>query len=171
MSYDPTIHHRKSIRYKDYDYSHSGYYFVTICTEHHKCLFGHITKSHMELNELGSNVNDCWLEIPSHFPFVTLKEYVIMPNHVHGIIVINNQNDILNKLPKSGEIHGTSNTIGSIIRGFKIGVSKYANQDIWQRNYHEKIIRTEGMYEHIAEYIIKNPYNWKKDDFFIENIV
>lgn len=86
MPYNPKIHHRRSIGLKGYDYSRQGLYFITICCDKRRCLFGEITKGQMVLNEAGKFTNECWKEIPGHFPNAVLHEYIIMPNHVHGII-------------------------------------------------------------------------------------
>lgn len=88
--YNPTTHNRRSIRLKGYDYSQEGWYFLTICTHNKQHLFGEIENYKMILNDVGKIVNTCWLEIPEHFPNVTLHEFVIMPNHIHGIIEITN---------------------------------------------------------------------------------
>lgn len=93
--YNPAIHHRRSIRLQGYDYSQEGLYFVTMCCQDRLCLFGEIKErgltSEMMLNELGKITKECWLSIPRHFPNVKLHEYIIMPNHVHGIIEITEQ--------------------------------------------------------------------------------
>jgi REP element-mobilizing transposase RayT len=89
--YDSEIHHRRSIRAKGYDYSQDGAYFATVCAQNRQCLFGSIANAKMELNEAGEIVNNCWYEIPKHYPFVVLDEFVVMPNHFHGIIVIQNR--------------------------------------------------------------------------------
>ena len=86
---NPEYHHRRSIRLKGYDYSQAGAYFVTMCTQHRECLFGEIVDGKMRLNEYGQIVQQCWMEIPQHYQNVQLDEYVVMPNHVHGIIIIN----------------------------------------------------------------------------------
>jgi hypothetical protein len=88
MIYNPNLHHRRSIRLKGYDYSQEGLYFVTICCQNKECLFGKIVDNEMILNNSGEIANDCWQQISKHFPNVILHEYVIMPNHFHGIIQI-----------------------------------------------------------------------------------
>lgn len=88
MKYDPEKHHRRSVRLRGYDYSQAGAYFVTICTPDRDCLFGDVADGVMRLNDAGRVVERCWHEIPIHFPHVELDEFVIMPNHVHGVIVI-----------------------------------------------------------------------------------
>jgi REP element-mobilizing transposase RayT len=180
-NYIPNIHHRKSIRLQGYDYSKSGLYFITICVQDRKCLFGNIVKEYnddpMVLNDAGKIANECWLEIPKHFPNAILHEHIIMPNHVHGIIELVKNDDVgvqnfeplhqpVNKFQKI-----IPHSIGSIVRGYKIGVTKWfrSNTDIefvWQRNFYENIIRTEKSYQRIREYIINNAKNWHEDKFF-----
>ena len=86
--YNPEKHHRRSIRLRDYDYSQAGVYFITLCTQNRKCLFGEISDGQMVLNDAGRVADKCWCDIPVHFPRVELDEWVIMPNHVHGILFI-----------------------------------------------------------------------------------
>ncbi|MDR2652774.1 MAG: transposase [Prevotellaceae bacterium] len=183
--FNPNIHHRRSIRLKGYDYSQSGLYFITICCQGKICYFGKIETCKMLLNDLGKITQQYWLEIPQHFPHAILHEYIIMPNHIHGIIEltgvgaknvspnpnspkscnINNDSEAKNVSPLP---RGTSQTIGSIIRGFKIGVTKQLGFSIWQRNYYEHIIRNETAYQNISNYIIHNPEKWHGDKFYIE---
>lgn len=182
--YDPNRHHRRSIRLKGYDYSQNGLYFITICCQDRACLFGAIRNNEMVLNEAGNVASECWEVIPNHFPNVVLHEYVIMPNHVHGILEIVDITEgakNLSPLPyddgKEGRMEddpsrpkGTSKTVGSIVRGFKIGVRKWMRQhtnvhDVWQRNYYENIIRNEEAYTTISNYISTNPAKWDSDRF------
>ena len=201
MTYNPNVHHRRSIRLKGYDYSQDGLYFLTICVQNKHCLFGKITDGKMVLNDTGQMVSQCWLEIPQHFPDVVLHEFVIMPNHVHGIIELmsyvgaknfspenNSSNENSPENNSSNEnspennssnddtgaknfspLRGTSRTIGSIIRGFKIGVTKQLGYSVWQRNYYEQVIRNEPSYQNIADYIIHNPAIWGKDKFYLSS--
>ena len=113
MKYNPDIHHRRSIRLKNYDYSRKGLYFISICTQNRLCLFGEVKNDEIILNDAGKTVEKCWLEIPSHFPHVTLDAFCIMPNHIHGILIIIEFVGAKNFLPLR---HGTSKTIGSIVR-------------------------------------------------------
>ena len=178
MTDNPTSHRRKSIRLQGYDYSQAGLYFITVCTHNRVPLFGEIVDGVMALNTAGQIVEKCWCTIPEHFPQVTVDEFVVMPNHVHGIITIGTivgANDYLplpsNETPRSLQ-HGTSRTIGSMVRGFKIGVTRWfrANTDIhkvWQRNYYEHIIRNEDSYLKIAEYIQTNPQRWEIDTYYV----
>ncbi|MDR1346388.1 MAG: transposase [Bacteroidales bacterium] len=189
MPYNPNIHHRRSIRLKDYDYSQAGLYFITICCQDKICRFGKIENGEMILNDWGEIARQCWLAIPQHFPNTILHEYVVMPNHVHGIIELvgakffsplspsispsetispkscNNDNS---RAKNFSPLPGTSRTIGSIIRGFKIGITKQLGFSIWQRNYYEHIIRNEQSYQNIAGYIIHNPEKWRDDRFYLE---
>jgi len=138
-------------------------------------LFGDVVNGDMRLNELGKIARQCWLAIPEHFPHARLDEFVIMPNHVHGIIWIVDEMDAENIVGaknfsplQSQQPRGTSKTMGSIIRGFKIGVTKWARQHtdvhiLWQRNYYEHIIRDENELNRICEYIRYNPLNWAMD--------
>lgn len=126
------------------------------------------------LSEIGKIANACWLEIPKHYPNTVLHEYVIMPNHIHGIIEIvgsNNHSTVHGENNHSPEWKSPSKTIGSIVRGFKIGVTKWVrdNTDIetlWQRNYYEHIIRNQQSYDTISNYILNNPQKWAEDKFF-----
>jgi len=186
MTYNPTIHRRKSIRLQGYDYSQDGAYFITVCTHNRVPLFGEIVDGVMVLNTASQIVEKCWCAIPEHFPQVTLDEFVVMPNHVHGIITVGANNHLpqhylplpsdetpiqSNEPPRPLQ-HGTSRTIGSMVRGFKIGVTRWfrANTDIhavWQRNYYEHIIRNEDAYLAIAEYIQTNPQRWETDTYHV----
>ena len=167
---------RRSIRMKGYDYSKTGTYFVTICTQNKECLFGKVVDGKVRLNKMGLMVKKCWVEIPSHFPNMELDEFVVMPNHVHGIIIISDANSKiraknLSPLREYVPIHqppGTSKTIGSVVRGFKIGVSKWLRQNstihkVWQRNYYEHVVRNENEMNLVREYICNNPLKWQLD--------
>jgi REP element-mobilizing transposase RayT len=190
--YNPNIHHRRSIRLKGYDYSQAGLYFITICCQDRAYLFGNIVNGEMKFNDIGKIANECWVDIPNHFPNSVLHEYVVMPNHVHGIIELKSNvgaaENFLSNNNKSNDDNGAvgnsvandysslrspSKTIGSIVRGFKIGVTKWMRQntdvfDVWQRNYYEHIIRNEKSYNTISEYIINNPVKWTDDKFYIK---
>lgn len=194
MKYNPRKHHRRSIRLKNYDYSKTGFYFVTACTNNRRCLFGNVHDKIMILNDAGKIADKCWREIPEHFPNVDLHEYVIMPNHVHGIIEITDgENKIIvgaeniagannysplhfnsfQQLNSPQPFKSPSKTLGSIIRGFKIGVTEWFHDNteikiVWQGNFHDHIIRNEREYHRITQYIKNNPANWKHDKFFLE---
>jgi len=162
---------RRSIRLKGYDYSKAGAYFVTICTQNKECLLGEIVDGKMILNDVGEFAKKCWNDIPLHFPHVKLDIYCIMPNHIHGIINISDSAGGAKNLspllqPDKNKPIGTSKTIGSIVRGFKIGVTKWIRNQLpgkklWQRNYYEHIIRNENDFNRIYEYIENNPLKWE----------
>ena len=172
MKYNPARYHRRSIRLRGYDYAQAGAYFVTICTHNRECLFGEIMDGKMVLNDAGRMVEQCWRDIPSHFPHTELDEFVIMPNHVHGIVFITDIVGAKNFSPLRQSPHGhqagTSKTIGSIVRGFKIGVTKWMRTHtnvhvVWQRNYWEHIIRNDDELHRIRQYVVDNPAKWKTD--------
>lgn len=174
---------RRSIRLFGYDYSQAGLYFVTICVQDRMCLFGDIRVGEMVLNDVGMIVEKCWLDIPNHFPSVKLHEYIVMPNHIHGVLEITDNVGAKNFSPENETLfRSPSKTIGSVVRGFKIGVTKWYNEycsrannhsplpvgkSIWQRNYYEHIIRNEEDYCNIAGYIANNPYSWSSDNYYI----
>ncbi len=138
MIYNSNRHDRHSIRLKGYDYSRQGLYYITLCCQDHICLFGEIIDEKMILNDAGKIANDCWNQIPEHFPNTILHEYIVMPNHIHGIIEIMETHDkqdlrrgekffaptIIANAPTINPFNSPSKTIGSIIRGYKIGVTK-----------------------------------------------
>jgi hypothetical protein len=133
MPYDPEKHHRRSIRLKEYDYTQAGAYYITLCTKARQCLFGDVVKGEMRLNSLGYIAFICWQAIPDHFPHVELDVFVIMPNHLHGILLIN---DTLirarhcraptieqNHIPKTEKFgKPVSGSIPTVIRSYKSAV-------------------------------------------------
>jgi putative transposase len=131
MTYHPDIHNRCSIRLNGYDYSQDGAYFITVCTHNREFLFGGIVDGKMAMNNAGRMAKKCWFDIPIHFPHVALDTFIIMPNHIHGVLVITETVGAKNFSPlQSGrQPRGTSKTIGSVIRGFKIGVTKWMRQN------------------------------------------
>ena len=187
MTYNPAKHNRQSIRLKGYDYAQSGLYFITICCHNRACIFGHIENGIMIMNQYGKIAHNHWkntIEIRNN---IELHEFVVMPNHIHGIIQISrrgvshtphvyNEMGLTDNIPTndyhSSSLHGVcdtplrspSQTIGAIIRGYKSSVTKQLklmgyNDTIWQRNYHEHIIRNAQSYIHISNYITNNPAN------------
>lgn len=111
---------RRSVRLIGYDYSQEGLYFVTLCLQNKACLFGTVTDGEMKYSIAGEMAEKCWLEIPLHFPQVILHEFIIMPNHVHGILEITDVG-ANNHSPETTEFKSPTKTIGSVIRGYKIG--------------------------------------------------
>jgi putative transposase len=175
--FDPKIHHRKSVRLKGYDYAQAGAYFVTMVTFHRDCLFVKIENGEMVLNDLGKIADECWRAIPEHFPFVELGAHIIMPNHAHGVIVINDMGDGTGRGAAmlrpyndntTHKINVKPGSLGAIVRSYKSAVSYRINKEhnatsIWQRNYHEHIIRSEREMDNIWRYIESNPAQWDDD--------
>jgi len=183
MRYDPAKHHRRSIRLAEYDYSLAGAYFVTICAYERECLFGEMVDGEMRPNRAGSLVLTAWEELPGRFPGVELDEFAIMPNHVHGIIVIVQGAGIggvpcgvqaasrgaASSAPTEPGDVVRAHTLGEIMRAFKSVAALYVNREsmrsgsLWQRNYWERIIRDEAELCRIREYMETNPARWADD--------
>lgn len=193
--YNPYIHNRRSLRLKKYDYSKEGLYFITICVKYKECFFGKITNGKMTLTDTGKIANDYWFDIPKHFPNIALHEFVVMPNHIHGIIEIMEKSD--NKISidaNVGACHGVPlngiydnishnvpqytqfgkpiiDSISLIVNQYKSSVKRWCNINDyqyfqWQRNYYEHIIRDESSHQDISKYIINNPAKWVDDKFY-----
>ena len=179
MKYNPAIHHRRSIRLRDYDYSQAGLYFVTICTQGRHHLFGDIEDDTVKLTAAGEMVRTVWDAIPSHYPGVEIDQFVTMPNHIHGIIIIVEAgpcacpSDIAQpQMPQTGQPRGVAPTgysLPDVVHRFKTmttkkyvdGVKLHGWQrfdgKLWQRNYWEHIIRNEQELSRIRYYIENNP--------------
>lgn len=182
MKYNPDIHHRRSIRLKEYDYLQAGAYFVTICTKDRECLLGEVVGGEVRMDKYGQAVVKCWEDLPVHYSHIKLDSFIIMPNHIHGIIVINNVGaglkPALNKSDKVITIRAgfkpaptKQHGLPEIVRAFKTFSSRHINLirnntgvPLWQRNYYEHIIRNEQELNKIREYIINNPSNWETDE-------
>ncbi|MDR1090379.1 MAG: transposase [Prevotella sp.] len=166
---------RCSIRLFGYDYSQAGLYFVTICVQSRVYLFGNITDAEMVLNDAGKMVDDEWQYLRIKYPHIKLHEYVIMPNHFHGIVEITDNVAAGSARPENGQFNiGRANpapTIGNIIGYFKYQTTKKLNLSsrLWQRNYYEHIIRNEKDYCNTDGYIVNNPYNWSTDNYYINH--
>ena len=153
-----------SMRHKNWDYSNSGWYFITICTQSRINYFAKINNQKIQINKIGEIVDNYWKEIPIHFPFIELGEYIIMPNHIPGLLFINNQkyesripHNVNNISPKKG-------SISSVIRSFKGIVTKSIrqidNNFKWQSGYYDVIIKDEISRLIIEQYIKENPEKW-----------
>jgi len=132
------------MRLPEFDYSSPGLYFVTLCTHRHLCLFGEIDDGVMKPNHVGAIVTTCWNEIPAHFPHVELDAFVLMPNHLHGLLRLTVGVGHVRPLP-------------TIIGTFKAAVSREVSPGIWQRNYWEHVVRTEKEANSVRDYIDANP--------------
>lgn len=178
--YDSQKHNRQSIRLKGYDYSQPGYYFVTICVADRYCLFGKIVDEQIILNEYGQIAKKEWVRTEKLRDNVRLDEYVVMPNHIHGIIIITYQNNSKGVLQYAladeleNKFRSPSNNVGAIVRGYKSTVTKQINElnnqpgdKVWQRNYYDHIIRSKNELNKIRTYIRENPRNWENDNLNI----
>lgn len=179
---------RKNIRLKGYDYASKGLYFITICTKDRVPYFGKIDNQKFEYSPIGAIVYTYWNEIPKHFKNVRLGEFIIMPNHIHGIIEIvcppHGVDLQLSSESFAGTRHGVTllqkntnefgktipGSISAIIGQFKSSVTRWCNKNdfkfAWQSRFHDHIIRNESDYNRIEQYIINNVANWKDDKFF-----
>jgi putative transposase len=177
MKFDSKTHHRRSIRLKGYDYTQSGAYYITIVTYQRQHLFGEVVNGEIRLNELGQIAHNEWFKTAALRPYVELHEdeFVVMPNHVHGIIWIRN-NIVAERrsAPTMIKINVPPKSLGAIIRAYKSAVTYAINAlqnqrgaVLWQRNYYEHIIRDEKDLQAKRDYILSNPLNWENDD---ENI-
>jgi len=236
VRYDPNKHHRRSIRLKGYDYSRAGAYFLTMVTQGRECMFGQVVDGAMQLNRAGQMVTNAWTDLPARFPFVTVDEFVVMPNHLHAIIILTdrpephrgrrgeshagelrrgescirpdadarirpngvgdhadgpydrgpdgmgdhrdgpNKDRPYDRGPNRQRSHGTlPQTVGRVVQAFKsvttheytIGVRERGwtpfPRRLWQRNYHDRIIRNEDEMNRIRQYIVDNPLKWDLD--------
>jgi putative transposase len=158
-----------SARLASWDYGRNAAYFITICTHNHVHAFGEVVDGVVNLTPLGQAAWDCWYAIPEHFPFVLLDAFVAMPNHVHGIVIIDKPSYDAQPKNKFGP---QSQNLASIVRGFKIGVTKYARQHqiafAWQERYHDHIVRDAAECQRIRKYIVENPRKWIDDTFYTD---
>lgn len=168
-----------SARWSAWDYSSNAAYFITICTAHREHYFGEVVNGAMAFTALSQAASDCWQDIPAHFPFVVLDEFVVMPNHGHGIILINKPvgTDVETQNFASLQTQQTRNRFGpqsqnlaSVVRGYKIGVTKFSRQKEisfgWQERYHDHVIRNDDEHNRIRYYIQQNPSKWNEDTYY-----
>jgi len=177
-------------RLQTWDYSNNGAYFISICTQKREHFFGNIKNGIMQLSEIGKLAEQYWLEIPNHFPFVELGNFVVMPNHVHGILIINKIDNptlsstesvktrhcLVSKINLNTTIGSLrfqnqgKNTISSIVGSYKSIVTKTSRQTHsdfgWQSRFHDHIIRNSKSFDIIQNYIFENPLKWKNDKFY-----
>ena len=155
----------ESKRAKFWDYRHNAAYFITVCSRDKIPFFGKIENRRAILSEIGEAVKSCWNDISNHFPYAKGREFIIMPDHFHGIITINKSSS--QSLPFNKNKFGPqSNNLASIVRGFKVGVTKEARkinpEFSWQPGYHDRIIFNENEYKSIVEYIFNNPLRYNR---------
>ena len=181
--FDPNKHHRRSIRLPNYDYSQVGAYYVTIVVWHREYLFGEVVNGEMVLCKFGLVAQQQWEKLPERFPNTDLGAYKIMPNHMHGIIVImagrgtaGNSNGLDGEPSRRAPTHEgfqkpVKGSFPTIIRSYKSSVSYRINLmrgmdgvPVWQRNYYEHVIRNEKDLQNKTDYIESNPMLWDEDD-------
>ena len=189
-----------STRLVGYDYGSNGLYFVTICTKNKIHYFGDIVETDnypspnktnitdtdnylslqntnetdnypsLQATEIGKIAREFWQQIPHHFPFVELDEFIIMPNHIHGVLFFNKPDKSDWNLNQFGS---QSQNLPSVIRAYKSSVKRFANQNNiefeWQNSYHDRIIRDHNEFANIREYIMNNPNKWATDDYYLTN--
>ena len=189
--FDPHKHHRRSIRLKGYDYTQPGAYFVTLCTWQRECLFGDVMGGEIRLNEMGRIVLHAWQDLPRHYPYLHLGAFCVMPNHVHAIMVLVEDdpgrggsegsafsmpdqawNDALEspEQPQTRPYTPVRHGLPELVRAFKSFSARRVNilrqtpgVPVWQRNYYEHIIRSEDEWRKIHDYILTNPARWDED--------
>jgi putative transposase len=191
LKYDPNKHHRHSIRLRGFDYGSAGAYFVTIVVRNRECVLGDVTPaSDVRLSNLGEIVRDEWEALERRFPRLVLEEFVIMPNHIHGVLVIEGGGDDDQKAGEASATkppsscrptladasplpaHGTqAGSLGAIVQNFKSVSSRRINMQLgnagvpfWQRNYWEHVVRGMADLARIREYIQANPASWQTDE-------
>jgi putative transposase len=187
MTSDSDQHHRRSIRLPAYDYSAPGAYFITIVTHGRICLFGDVINGQMRLSDRGLIAEDCWRDIPDHFPHIELGAFVVMPNHIHGILILHDRADgaaIVSPpvgatqwvAPTTGGVNPTRpngpkrGSVGAIIGAYKMAVTRAVVRrfggvpHIWQRNYYEHVVRDDEDHNRIYLYIESNIVNWAEDE-------
>jgi len=173
----PNLRQRKRTRKPGIDYTRPGFYFVTICTKEKEDILGKINGETMVLNNLGRIVRECWLALPDHYRYCRLHEFVIMPNHVHGIIeIVGGPNVGQGSYVGTGfkPVRSVSQSIhaslSEIVRAFKTFSSRTINQKYpdglfqWQRSFHDRVIRDKGELAAIRRYIVENSQHWSEDE-------
>ncbi len=171
MENDSKLPVRRSIRLPGFDYSQIGQYFVTICAFEMRCIFGKIEKCKVHLSRIGEIATEFWLRIPQHFPEVAVDPFVIMPNHLHGILSIKDR--ARHAVPLREEHHPEGfrkpieGSIPTVIRSYKSAVTKRVREalgnktiEVWQSNYFERVLRNGKEFGDASRYIIENPLKW-----------
>ena len=176
MGFDPTVWRRRSIRLKGYDYSQVGAYFVTICAQNRECRFGEVVDGAIKLSASGEMVLSVWNDLPVRFPGIALDEFIVMPNHVHGIVVLNvSVGAGLVPAPDASQGTTISPSLADVVQAFKslttdaytkavkAGLFPGFHKRLWQRNYYESILRSDIELAKTRQYIQDNPARWDGD--------
>lgn len=181
MTYNPDIHHRRSIRLRNFDYASAGAYFVTICAQGRECLFGEVVDGTMVANDAGGLVESVWHLLPERFPAIEPDAFVVMPNHMHFILflvgapLVGALSLAVGQDTRAGTRPAPTN-VGEVVGAFKsltthaytIGVSQSGWPQfpgrLWQRNFYERVIRDDAELEMFRTYILHNPARWAEDE-------
>ncbi len=170
MKYNSATHHRQSIRLRAYDYRSTGGYFVTICTYGRECMLSAIGGEGISISSVGLVVQACWDDLVNHYEHVALDAFVVMPNHVHGVIWLRHDVGAGLRPAPTRLFGGFADGLPEIIRAFKSFSSRRINEirgtpgsSVWQRNYYERVIRNEREPQAIRQYIRDNPAKWAED--------
>jgi REP element-mobilizing transposase RayT len=173
LTKDEVLLQRKVLRLRGYDYSRPGTYFVTTNTHARRCILGDVVGGVVRLSEIGQIAHARWEAIPSHHSGVELDAFVVMPNHIHGLLHMVDLGETRSRSPHSpsGQASGPkSNSLSAVIGAFKSGVSRRvagmhagARGKLWQSGYQDHIVRTDGELDRIRQYINANPANWRSD--------
>ncbi len=183
MKHNLKKHRRRSVRLKEYDYASPGWYFVTICTHERESLFGEVVECQMRPSRIGAIAQECWNEIPRHCHWASLDASIVMPNHLHGIVVLGRDSPWRVPMAARKAAFGkpVPGSLATIVGLFKqavtskarahvgtphpdVGVRHGVPLQVWQKNYYEHIIRNEGELHRIREYICSNPLRWPYDN-------
>ncbi len=159
----------RSIRLKEYDYSSEGLYFITICSHEKRCVFGRVVDGETVVSPAGLIVRECWVAIPLHFARTRLHAFVIMLNHLHGIVEICSKLGRSSAAPLRGNLAVAPGSLGAIVRSFKAAATRRVHEELtwlaplWQRNYFEAIVRDGEEFSNAVRYIEENPAQWEWD--------
>lgn len=168
----------ESARKPGWDYTLPGCYLVTICTYERKHYFGRVTNATVNLSPIGECANACWSEVPQHHDHIDIDEFVVMPNHMHGIVVIGGPDRLpelrkrekYKRVAKLNDVHPKANSLGAVVGSFKSAVTWWcAAKNVefdWQPRFHDRIIRGKNSLNAVRQYIRDNPANWEKDEFY-----
>ena len=153
---------RRSTRLRGYDYARAGAYFITLNAQDRLPLFGTVRDGAVELSAIGQIVAEEWARTPELRPNVALDAFVVMPDHFHAIVVIRQRDPLASPVPQPGELRSPARTLGAVVRGFKGAVVRRVGFPIWQRNYHDSIIRGGNGLFRVRRYIALNPARWEE---------
>ena len=165
--------YRKQLRLNDFDYSGGGYYFITICTKNKTAFFGKIENEEIILNKNGKVAEKYWGQIPEHYQNVVLDEYIIMPNHIHGILIVGGDSKT-GQCPVTTDKKSSYGIVSKVVNSYKGIVTKTIKSTLgemnfaWQRSFYDHVIRNDKALTEIRQYIQNNPLKWHLDEYYNE---